>query len=64
MAVPPVGTVYQRYCPATAPEALSTTVPVPQRVAPVPPGAPGIMLMVAITDVRILSHVPLLMATW
>ena len=63
MAVPPVGTVYHRYCPAAPPAAESVTAPVPQRAALVVVGAAGIVLMVAVTAVRVLSQVPLLMAT-
>ena len=63
MAVPPVGTVYHLYCPAVPPAAESVTVPVPHRLFPVVVGEVGIGLMVAITIVRALSQVPLLMAT-
>ncbi len=63
MAVPPVGTVYQRYCPALPPEAVTVTDDVPQALPPVVVGAVGIVLTVATTDVRALSHKPLLMET-
>ena len=63
MAVPPVGTVYQRYCPAEPPLAVSVTVPGPQFDPGVTPGALGMGLIVATTDVLLLSHVPLLIAT-
>lgn len=63
ISVPPVATVYQRYCPATAPAAFSVTVPVPQLAPPVVVGAAGIVLMVATTIVLVLSQVPLLMDT-
>ena len=61
--MPPVGTVYHRYWPAVAPAAFSVTVPVPQRAAAVTVGVPGIVLMVATTAVRVLSHSVLLTAT-
>ena len=64
MAVPPVGTVYQRYCPAAPPAAESVTVPVPHRAPPVVVGAVGSVLIVAVTGVRALSQVPLFIATW
>ena len=63
MAVPPIGSVYQRYWPAEAPVAVSVTLEFPQADAPVVPGGPGIVLMVAVTMVRLLSQVPLFMAT-
>ena len=64
MAVPPVGTVYQRYCPAAPPAAESVTVPLPHRAALVVVGAVGIVFMVAVTAVRVLSQMPLFIATW
>ena len=63
MAVPPVGTVYHRYCPAAPPAAVSVTVPVPHRAAAVVVGAAGIVLTVAVTAVRVLSQIPLFIAT-
>ena len=63
MAVPPVAPVYQRYCPLVPPDALSDAVDELQTVAPVVAGADGNGLMVAVTAVLVLSHVPLLMAT-
>ena len=59
MAVPPVGTVYQRYCPAEPPLAVSVTVPGPQLDPGVTPGAAGIGLIVATTELRGPSQVPL-----
>ena len=50
--VPPVAAAYQSI---TSPEpgvADKFTVPVPQRLPPVTPGAPGKVLIVAITAVR------------
>ena len=63
MAVPPVDTVYQRYCPAVPPEADKVRLAVVQEKFPVTEGAAGAVLMVAVTAVRVPSHVPLLMAT-
>ena len=63
MAVPPVVTVYQRYCPVVPPEADSVRLAVVQEELPVVEGADGGVLMVAVTAVRVLSHVPLLIAT-
>lgn len=63
IAVPPVGTVYQRYCPAAPPEAFNVTEPFPHLLAPVVAGAAGIVLIVAVTIVLTLSQMPLLMAT-
>ncbi len=62
IATPPVGTVYQRYCPAAPPDAVNVTFPVPHRDAPVVVGAAGIVFMVATTSVRVLSQSPLLIA--
>ena len=59
MAVPPVGTVYQRYCPAEPPVAVSVTVPDPQFDPGVTPGALGTGLIVATTELRGPSQVPL-----
>ena len=63
MAVPPVGTVYHRYCPALPPEALNVTAEGPQAALPVVDGAEGMVLMVATTMVLLLSQVPLLILT-
>jgi hypothetical protein len=62
-AVPPVATVYQRYCPALPPDAVKVSVPLPQMLAPVAVGAVGKLLIVAMTGVRALSQVPLSIAT-
>ena len=62
IAVPPVGRVYQRYCPAAPPAAVSIRLAAVHDALPVVVGAAGGVLMVAITAVQILSHVPLLMA--
>ena len=51
MAVPPVGTVYQRYCHAEAPLAHSVTVPGPQLDPGVTRGTAGYGLIVAMADV-------------
>ena len=59
MAVPPVGTVYQRYCPAEPPVAVRVTVPGPQLDPGVTPGAAGTGLIVATTELRGPSQVPL-----
>ena len=59
MAVPPVGTVYQRYCPAEPPVAVRVTVPGPQLDPGVTPGAGGAGLIVATTELRGPSQVPL-----
>ena len=63
MAVPPVGTVYQRYCPAEPPVAVKVTVPGPQLDPGVTPGALGTGLIVATTELRGPSQVPLAMDT-
>ena len=63
IAVPPVGTVYQRYRPLAPPEALSVAVDGLQTVAPVVAGADGKGFMVAVTAVLVLSHVPVFIAT-
>lgn len=63
IAVPPVGTVYQRYCPLVPPVALSVAVDGLQTVAPVVVGADGRGFMVAVTAVLMLSQVPLFTAT-
>ena len=62
MAVPFVATVYQRYCPLVAPVAVRVSAAGPQDALPDTPGAVGSVLMMAVTAVRVLSHVPLLMA--
>jgi len=63
IAVPPVATVYHRYCPLVPPDALRIIVDGEQPDAPVVMGAVGTGLMVAITEVRVLSQLPLLMET-
>ena len=63
IAVPPVDTAYHRYCPLVPPDALSVRDAVPQLEAPVAVGAVGGVLICAITEVLVLSQVPLLMAT-
>ena len=62
-AVPPLAAVYHRYSPFVPPEALSVSEDELQDAAPVETGATGVLLMVAITGDRRLSHVPLLIAT-
>ena len=62
IAVPPVAKVYHRYCPAAAPVAERVILDPPHEELPVVAGAAGGVLMVAITAVRVLSQVPLLMA--
>ena len=63
MAVPPDETVYHLYCPALPPAAVNTTLAGLQPEAPVVVGAAGIVLIVATTSVRVLSHVPLSIET-
>jgi len=63
IGVPPIATVYQRYCPLVPLEAFRIIADREQPDAPVVMGAVGIRLMVAITEVRLLSHVPLSMET-
>jgi hypothetical protein len=63
IAVPPVETVYHRYCPALPPEALSMTAEEPHAEAPVVEGAAGMVLIVAMTEVLALSQNPLFRAT-
>ena len=58
IAEPPEEFVYHRYCPFVPPEALSVTLPVPQRFASVVVGAAGEPI-VKVTGVRELSQVPL-----
>jgi hypothetical protein len=57
MAVPPDATVYQRYCPFVPPDAFRVTEALGKHaLAPVVVGAAGNELMVAVTDVRVLSQ--------
>ena len=63
IAVPLVGTVYHRYCPAVPPEAFNVKDDVPQAEAPVAPGVEEGEFIWASTEVRGLSQVPLLMET-
>ena len=64
MAVPPVATVYQRYCPLVPPDALSTTeAEGPHEEPGDVEGGGGTGLMVAVTATRVLSHVPSSMET-
>ena len=64
MGLPPVDVVYQRYCPFTPPEAFRSTVADGAHPDPgVARGAAGNAMTVAMTGVRVLSQVPLLMAT-
>ena len=61
--VPPVATVYQRYCPFTPPDALSVMAEAPQADPPVTVGAGGgVALIVATTAARVLSHDTILIA--
>jgi PAB1-binding protein PBP1 len=63
MAVPPVGNVYHRYCPLVPPVTESVIAPDPQKLPLTgEEGAVGMGLIVAVTRVRALSHVPLLIA--
>ena len=63
IGVPPDDTVYHRYCAAEPPEALSVIAADPQEALPVVPGADGIVLIVAVTEVLAPSQVPLLILT-
>ena len=45
MAVPPVATVYQRYCPLLPPDALSVNAAATQLLEPVVVGAVGVGVM-------------------
>ena len=63
IAVPPVATVYQRYCPFVPPAAESVIAPAPQVLLPIVVGAVGIKLIMAFTGVLMLSQVPLSMET-
>ena len=63
MAVPPEATVYHRYWPFVPPAAVSVRVAALHEEAPVVVGALGGVLIVPVTAVRVLSHVPLLMET-
>ncbi len=61
---PPVGAVYQRYCPLLPPEAFSSTEEEGAQEDPgVTPGCGGEVLMVAVTEARALSQMPLLIET-
>ena len=63
MGVPPFSAVYQRYCPFVPPETETVTVPAPHELPLTGRvGAVGMGLVVAVTCVRVLSHVPLLIA--
>lgn len=62
-AVPPEATSYHRYCPLVPPAASSVAVPGPQLDPALMDGAFGRVRIVAFTSVRLLSQVPLLMAT-
>jgi hypothetical protein len=62
-AVPPEETVYHRYCPLVPPDAFNVREPIPHRLTAEVVGAVGVVLMVAVTAVRELSHIPLLMET-
>jgi len=61
--VPPVAAVYQMYCPFVPPDAVNVTEEFIQPAALVVVGAEGRGLIVAVTGVRVLSHVPLVMLT-
>ena len=63
MEVPPETTVYQRYWPLVPPMAVSMTAPGPQELPAVATGEIGTGVMIALTAVRLLSQIPLLMAT-
>lgn len=63
IAVPPVATVYHRYCPLLPPDALKIIDDGPQAAADVAVGAVGNGMMVAVTEVRAPSQVPLSMET-
>ena len=60
IAVPPVASVYHLYWPAAPPAATSVNETGPHKELPDTVGALGGMLTVAITGVRVLSQVPLL----
>ena len=51
MAVPPVATVYHRYCPAVPPAPLSVRLAATQEAFPVVVGVVGFALTVIVTDV-------------
>ena len=64
IAVPPVATVNQRYCPLVPPEAIKLIeAEGPQAEAGVAVGEVGSGFIVAMTAVLTLSHVPLSMDT-
>ena len=63
MADPPDESVYHRYCPADPPEAVSVRAALPGEECQVVEGAAGIVLIVAVTAVRVLSQIPLLIET-
>ncbi len=55
--------VYHLYCPALPPLAVNVTADDPHAEAPVTVGAVGTPPIVAVTDVLVLSQVPLLIDT-
>ena len=62
MAVPPVATVYHLYCPFVPPAAVNVKVFPAQALTPVVVGG-VVVVKVAVTCVRTLSHVPLFIET-
>ncbi len=63
MAVPPVATVYHRYCPGVPPAAVRVIELVPQEELLVVVGAMGNVRMLAVTALRVPSQPPLLIRT-
>ena len=62
-ALPPVADAYHLYCPFVPPDAVSVTAVEAQPLAPVAVGLDGGVFIVAITTVRVLSQLPLFIAT-
>ena len=64
MGAPPLEVVYHRYCPLLPPVAFSNTAEEGAHEDPlIPTGGEGNKFIVAVTNVRVLSQVPLLTAT-
>ena len=63
MLAPPVATVYQRYWPLLPPLAESVALAAEHNTMLATVGGVTVGLIVAVTAVLVLSHVPLLMET-
>lgn len=63
IGAPPVSVVYQRYCPLTPPVAVRMAAAPEQMLTLAALGALGSVVIVAVTVVLLLSHVPSFNAT-